>query len=207
MKRIIIILLLLSFVLFVSGCVSYEAHFCPDEDCGQIMINFFNDSENISCAFYDIDLEDVINFLKEKNATVIVYEKNPVEGFASIKSRGLMHNKFCVSENKVITGSFNPTERGNFYNNNNILLISSKKIANEYRNYFFYLRDRREEGVKYKEKKSNIYFCPMDGCKDIIVKEIDKAKKSIYFLALVVFQVDGCLGLYFTSHNYLIYKS
>lgn len=49
----------------------------------------------------------------------------------ALSNKGLMHHKFCIIDNKVITGSYNWTYRGNI-NNENIVIIDEPDIANIY---------------------------------------------------------------------------
>lgn len=56
---------------------------------------------------------------------------NGVEVHFSKTDRGSMHNKFCVIDNKVITGSYNWTYHANV-NNENIVVIDEPSIANSY---------------------------------------------------------------------------
>ena len=175
-----------------------EIYFCPEDDCEKKLFAFLNNSKNeILCAFYDIDLLPIIGLLSEKGKNIEVkalvdhrnFEDVENGSFAiSVKRRGLMHNKFCVVDGKkVFTGSFNPTDRGTNYNNNNMVIINSLSIANNYRNIFFMILNQ----TKYENKKIVIitnatiknYFCPQDGCTRKVVKELSLAKRSIYFMA------------------------
>ena len=56
-----------------------------------------------------------------------------------------MHNKVFVIDNKtVITGSYNPTKNANERNDENILIIHDKKIAEKFLNEFNNLYDYEE---------------------------------------------------------------
>ncbi len=64
--------------------------------------------------------------LKDNNVNVI-WDKNP----------SFMHNKFCVIDsNTVITGSMNPSNNGNFNNNESIIILQDKEVAQKYENNF-----------------------------------------------------------------------
>ncbi len=147
--RILIILLL---VLVLTGCsnsisgkytevrtvVSEEAGnssvvFCPREDCeGELSKFILSAEEYVYCAFFDLDLEDVITALKEKSESIdvkLVVDKDNYEfvddlGFAKPDTRSaFMHNKFCVKDDLWInSGSFNPTDNGANLNNNNLII-------------------------------------------------------------------------------------
>ena len=82
-----------------------------------------------------------------------------------------MHNKFCIVDNvRILTGSMNPTNNGVHKNNNNLLIIESTILANNYETEFQELWN----GVFKKGQKVlnpsiqigsslvNNYFCPED---------------------------------------------
>ena len=179
-----------------------EAYFCPKDNCGKILENEIR-SANFSahCAFYDLDLRNVIDALskKSKSAEVKIVLDNAnndwqIKG-SSVRfddSKQLMHNKFCVIDKSiVITGSFNPTDNDNNYNNNNIIIIESKFLAENYENEFEELWSGKfGEGGKVKYSKLSLndviienYFCPEDECAQKIVDLINNAEKSVYFMA------------------------
>ncbi len=211
--------LLALFLLFLAGCnigitgksisaipnetsANPEVYFCPREDCGKILeaqINSANSS--VHCALYNINLKNVINALAKKSKSIdvkIVMDNDNQKG--QVKGDGiridndnqLMHNKFCVFDrNRIITGSFNPTLNDNDYNNNNIILVHSSTIAENYEDEFkelwgekfgsgdsvrhpvFYIN-----GVKFEN-----YFCPEDNCAKHVISLINNADRSVYFMA------------------------
>ncbi len=201
-KKIIIIIISIATILFLllyqsnaDAVLEFEegnidVFFCPKDNCEKILFNLINSSENVECALFDLDLESIVNILKEKNAKLIIDHRN-YDGLnisAKVINRsGLMHNKFCVFDKKrVFTGSFNPTERGAHKNNNNMIIITSNSVANEYSSYFFYLYNDSEiideENIIVNGSIVKIYECPMDHCLDKLSKELQKARKSIYFM-------------------------
>ena len=122
------LILFVLIIIIISGCEytgnvieidSYavddgyvDVYFCPSDNCSAVLVDFIMEADYVDCAFYDLELEKVIEALNAKEARFIGNER---EGW------GIMHNKFCVKDNKVITGSFNPTYNGNYKNNNNLL--------------------------------------------------------------------------------------
>jgi len=53
------------------------------------------------------------------------------------KSPGLMHNKFCVNDEKItLTGSYNWTENANKINEENLVAIDSEEVAKQYEKEF-----------------------------------------------------------------------
>jgi len=194
-KKILIILI----TLFLTACApvqktriisavkengSIAVYFCPQDNCQQQLINLINSAnKSVRCAFYKLELPEIIKVLKGKNAEIIMdIDRN---------SSALMHNKFCIIDNKAVaTGSFNPTEYGDRYNNNNLVIIHSKYLAQNYEDEFNELRQNRfgkGNKVRYpliylNNIKIQNYFCPEDNCAEHIIEELKKAKKSIYFM-------------------------
>lgn len=125
----------------VQDIGSITAHFCPVEDCERILLRELRNAADISCVFYDLDLENVTALLVEKNARVKIFAKNAAglpNSFTRVGSRGLMHDKFCVldpdisGKARVITGSMNPTRNGAYKNDNNLFIVTSAVIAQNY---------------------------------------------------------------------------
>ena len=211
-----VLLLLLLVTILAFGCKAgitgnlileesgkpIEAYFCPKNDCGKILENKIRSSNfSAHCAFYDLDLRNVIDALskKSKSADVKIIiddanNDNQIKG-SSVKfddNVQLMHNKFCViDKSTVITGSFNPTDNDNNYNNNNIIIIESKFLAENYENEFEELwngqfgKGGKAIYPKFYLNNAEIqnYFCPEDECAQKIIGLIGDAEKSVYFMA------------------------
>lgn len=175
-----------------------EVYFCPETDCSKVFEEKIK-SANFSahCAFYDIDLKNIISSLARKSKTADVklvidsdnYEMQiKGEGVRMDDNRQLMHNKFCVIDSGIVlTGSFNPTDNDNNYNNNNILVIYSGWLAKNYEEEFDELWNGEfGKGRKIKNPAISInnidiqnYFCPEDDCASRIVNVIKNAKGSV----------------------------
>jgi len=177
-----------------------EVYFCPQDGCREHLLDLIKDGkQSIHCALFDLDLEEIINELKQKEVEVkLVIDKENVGGINGLDfvtndgTSQLTHNKFCVIDGKTFfTGSFNPTERGNFYNNNNIIIISSKYLSENYEKEFQELWNKDfgygeivEHPIVYlNNKRIENYFCPEDYCSQHVIEALDKAKESIYFMA------------------------
>ncbi len=194
--------ILLFLVLFISACTitanvvrepatDIKVYFCPHDHCQDIILSLIDSSEEIKCAFYELNLEPMIKKLKEKDAEVVIEDGNAIEGFYSGYSAALMHNKFCVFDSRIImSGSMNPTERGNYYNNNNIIVIDSTALAENYLDEFEELKNNEfSKGAKVKnpviysgDTKIESYFCPEDNCKLKVINALKAANESIYFM-------------------------
>ena len=179
----------------------YDAYFCRDVDCGEIMEKYVGLAEqSVDCAFYDLDLKNLIDVLGAKSKAIpvrVVLEKDNYDG--KIKGEnvrvfhgsGLMHNKFCIIDNSlIITGSFNPVKSENEFNDNNMIAIQSSILSSNYMQEFEELwNGTLGKGEKTKNTeiilngiKIENYFCPDDNCEDKVVEELLSAKKSIYFM-------------------------
>lgn len=175
-----------------------EAYFCPGSDCAQVFIDYSEEAEEVMCAFYDLRLENLIYALNKSNAKIVMdddyYSSNKelykgIENIKPYSSYSLMHNKFCVFDKEiVITGSMNPTERGNFHNDNNIVVINSTYISENYLKKFEDLwHDKEEREVPFAEvylnnNKIRNYFCPVDCEPEIFTELIEEANSSVYFM-------------------------
>ncbi len=212
-------IILLVIILLVNGCSNLnldrniiepelkeykdipKVFFCPQDDCEEELFKVINNAkESVHCAFYDLDLERVVNVLDKKSKTMDIklvvddanfYNAKHLKFAKKDPSYGLMHNKFCIIDDKIIlTGSFNPTENGAYKNNNNLIIIESFYLSRNYEDEFNELWNsefRKGNNVIYPEfylnnKKIENYFCPEDNCAYYVAEEIKKAKNNIYFM-------------------------
>ncbi len=114
--------------------------------------------------------------------------------------RGLMHNKFAVVDGAFVwTGSYNLTPNGARKNNNNAIAIYSTELAEIFTAEFMEMHrdgvyaNKKEFGafgalakkyhVKIGETDINAYFSPDDNIERILLKRIEKAQKSVHFMA------------------------
>jgi len=181
--------------------VNIKTYFCPKDDCSKIIKTTIDGAQNsVYCAFYDIDLKDLITTLAKKSQKAdvkVVIDKNNYEeqikgpGIKVANSKQYMHNKFCIIDgSRVLTGSTNPTSNGVNFNNNNIVVIESKFLAENYEDEFdelwngIYVAGNNVKNNKIISENLIIenYFCPEDNCKKQVIKEINKAQESIYFM-------------------------
>jgi len=196
MKRTLIILLIA--LLLITACKkqeiprengSIQVFFCPKDNCEQAMITAISSAQDVKCAFYDLDLVNLTNVLKAKNADILVDEDNYFGFGKNITSIGLMHNKFCILDNKIVTtGSMNPTNNCAYKNNNNLVIIESPTLAKNYLAEFDEIKyaksSRRTKTTEliYNGFIMHNYFCPEDHCKQNVLNELKTANKSIYFM-------------------------
>jgi len=176
-----------------------QVYFCPHEDCETALVSFISSAQqSIHCALYDIGLASIQQILLEKSKVIDVrvvtdsdYLKKFNYSFVKQDSYGLMHNKFCVIDGvKVSGGSMNPTNNDAHKNNNNLLLINSKLLAQNYEDEFEEMWNGTfKKGDLVKNPQISIgnislenYFCPDDQCADHVKEELKKARKSIHFM-------------------------
>lgn len=168
-------------------------YFCPADDCFSIIASLISSSSKADCAFYTLNSADIENALKAVNARLAADDKCPADIECKSKpsyQRGLMHNKFCVLDNAVITGSFNPNEKSKSYLNN-VVVLYSKELAKAYADEFNELWEKEfgsgkkasHNKVMLNGNKIEAYFCPEDECQKRLLDELEKAEKSIYFMA------------------------
>ncbi len=125
--------------------------FCPEDRCAKEIINLL-DSANESIHFmtFSFTHDFIGNSLIKKAEQGIgvkgVFEKSQNSQYSEytvLKNAGAqvqfdtnsanMHHKvFIIDQNITITGSMNPTNRGDTRNDENVLIIMSSKIAKEY---------------------------------------------------------------------------
>jgi len=201
---------LIFLAIFLGGCsitgnISQEkteegnitVYFCPESNCSSIVSSVLAKNINyVHCAFYDVDLPDVIHSLEASSNSIdtelLTDNSNPLKlPFAKTDYRNaLMHNKFCVGDGKnVITGSYNPTF-GSLDDENNIVLIESKTIAGNYEDEFQEFKNGifgkgnrvKNPVVIISGTRVENYFCPEDWCSDKVLKVLSKANKSIHFM-------------------------
>ncbi|MBS3106021.1 hypothetical protein J4234_07255 [Candidatus Woesearchaeota archaeon] len=205
-------------IVFLTGCAGVtgkavsqiskeinkepEAYFCPREDCSKIFESQIKSANfSVYCAFYDLDLKNIITALSRKSKDIDVrlvmdssnYEEQiKGDGIRMDDNEQLMHNKFCIIDSSVvITGSFNPTDNDNNYNNNNVVVIHSNTLAGNYEDEFnelwnnnFGKGSKASNPIIYiNNVKIENFFCPEDDCASHIIDLIKNAESSVYFMS------------------------
>ncbi|MGV7929630.1 MAG: phospholipase D-like domain-containing protein [Spirochaetota bacterium] len=113
---------------------------------------------------------------------------------------GLMHNKFAIADGAFVwTGSYNLTPNGARKNDNNAIAVYSPDLAEIFTMEFMEMhRDGvyankkefaafgaliKKYHVKIGETDINAYFSPDDDIERILLKRLEKAEKSVRFMA------------------------
>jgi len=162
----------------------YDVYFCPTDNCSEALVGMIQQSEDVKCAFYDLEVPEVISALEEKNAMLVLDARNPqMQNAVYGRDNHQMHNKFCIFNTSIVaTGSYNPTHRGSTANNNNLVIIRSKDVAGYYLNEFEELR-KGENRKSLRLAKPKIYFCPEDCSPGIYTRLISSAQDSVVYAA------------------------
>ena len=149
--------------------------FTQQDNCSQILIDLINNAQTVKAALYDLDQEELIDVLKTKNSDLLIDEDNYFGYGKEIKGSGLMHNKFWLIDDYVVTGSLNPKNNGFNKNDNNVLIIKSGYIKENYEEEFDELKNNeKDKPTQYKKiilsgnQIINV-FCPDDGCENKVL--------------------------------------
>jgi len=106
----------------------------------------------------------------------------------------LMHNKFWIFDGETVwTGSTNITENGIFKQNNNVIVIRSKKVAEIYEREFDEMWNGEfgprspstldKQSVKVNGSPIQVLFASEDGVIGNIIPYVENAQSSIRFMA------------------------
>ncbi|MGM5487963.1 MAG: phospholipase D-like domain-containing protein [Nanobdellota archaeon] len=185
-------------IAFIVGCVPVETgemdvYFCPQDDCKEVFSDFVH-NRSVECALYDLEYPELF----DADDRVVLDDGNAIGDF-KLDTRGqLSHNKFCVWKDWVLTGSTNPTERGFHKNNNNLLIINSPALAQNYREEFKELwsgsygagRPVRHSRILFNNHSMENYFCPEDHCKAAVIRALEGAESAVYFMVFSFTDTD-----------------
>ncbi len=106
----------------------------------------------------------------------------------------LMHNKFWIFDGQTVwTGSTNITENGIFKQNNNVIVLQSKKVAEIYEREFDEMWNGKfgprspstldQQSVKVNGTPIQVLFASEDGVIENIIPYVENAQSSVRFLA------------------------
>jgi phosphatidylserine/phosphatidylglycerophosphate/cardiolipin synthase-like enzyme len=191
--------------------------FCPRDNCSKQFNNLAENAAKIDCAFFELNIPSMIKLLEEKNARLVIDNENDkwvksgsLNYMVDYKGH-LMHNKFCIFDDSIVwTGSFNPTVAGDRKTNNNVVVLFSKYLAQNYDDEFDEMWQGRFVGgnrVKYPQVLLNDrlvenYFCPEDCGTALtrVLKLIGEARSGIYFMTFS-FTEDSIGNLLLEKHK------
>ncbi len=166
---------------------------CTQTNCAVFLTELIQASQETKCVLYDLDEDSLFQVFDEKSVPVLLFEENYEEDFSEfiqpVKSLGLMHHKFCIfDESYILTGTWNPTERGTYYNDNYVIFIQSSALAKEYLKEYERVESFKQatsRGLKVSLSDMDIRTCMtrQENCENLIIKEIEKAEETISVLA------------------------
>lgn len=159
LERLILSIIIVSCISNFAFPLSVEVYFSPKGGCEKRIIELIDAAqESIDLAMYAFTNSKIAWALvraHERNVKVRVLldgqeAKDKYSKGVFLKKRGifvvydrmpgLMHNKFCIIDNKiVITGSYNWTATAEDKNEENLVVIHDPKVANTYKARFEYL--------------------------------------------------------------------
>lgn len=131
--------------------------------------------------------------LEDVDSTIVELELAGIDIVDDDRS-GLMHNKFIIFDGaSVWMGSMNLTQNGVYRNNNNAILLRSRRAVETYQAEFNEMFERGEFGVRSDPSNTanftqdgipmEIYFAAENDVVDEIIAEINSATNSIRFMA------------------------
>ncbi|MEO0223576.1 MAG: phospholipase D-like domain-containing protein [candidate division WOR-3 bacterium] len=112
----------------------------------------------------------------------------------NIPNNGILHYKFAIFDKYIVlTGSMNWTDNDIFLNDNNVVIIRSKLLANNYLKEFEQMFKYKKFSRRKEKIGNNIitidglrienYFSPQDKPSRRIIEIINNSKKTIDFMA------------------------
>jgi phosphatidylserine/phosphatidylglycerophosphate/cardiolipin synthase-like enzyme len=194
---LILIYILMNLYLFIpKGTIddvgSIDLFMCKKTNCSFLLTTLIEKSNDVKCAFYDLGEPAVLKSLNQNKVETLLfednYQKNSNYSFLEVGSDGLMHHKFCIFDEKIVlTGSWNPTTKETYLNDNYVLIIVSEKISDAYLDEFNKVKTGKTNSGNYKFNlsgtKVDLCFSPQGNCEKLFIENILEAKKEIKFLA------------------------
>ena len=203
-----------------SGTGSYYAVYFTDPastspDLGNGIENHLIDLINgaqstIDAAMFEFNLQNVADALiaaHQRGVQVrVVYDDEHTEDDPQIEElidagipavpdeRGAyMHNKFFVIDQSVVwTGSLNITVNGSYFNNNNVIVIRSARLAANYATEFEEMFNGEFGPSSPANTPSPVfsldgirienYFAPEDAVMEKVIRAVEGATQSIHFM-------------------------
>lgn len=194
-----------------------RVYFTPRDPVEEKLVSLIDSArEKISAAFYSLDVEEVIQALLRAHQRgveirLVMDDSNvgpPVRRLkaadlirADLAPHDFMHDKFVVVDGFISwTGSYNPTKLGTQRDDNNVIVIASRKLAAAYEDEFEEMWSGKfgsdspgptaVTSFDIDGTSLENYFSPEDNCARRIIEEIKHARHSINF-ALFTFTLPS----------------
>lgn len=131
--------------------------------------------------------------LEDVDSTLVELEAEGIPIVDDNRS-GLMHNKFMIMDGLTVAiGSTNYTMNGVYRNNNNQLLVRSRRLAQAYQAEFNEMFEQKSFGITSPKGNGGnftqdgtsmeVWFASEDPVISEILQEVNGAQKSIHFMA------------------------
>ncbi len=121
-----------------------ENYFCPEDSCQEHLLQNLNSAKQsiyfMTYSFTDNKIAQVL-LKKSKNIDVKgIFDSSQLSQWSqyetlkelSIIKKGVHHKVFIIDSEIVLSGSYNPTKNGNTANDENIVIIHDKEIAQKF---------------------------------------------------------------------------
>jgi len=129
-----------------------EAYFCPEDNCKKHVLDILKTAKQsihfMTYSFTDDEIGYLLSKKKQQGVDVKGIFRSAKEQGGEYpklkdisKTRNVHHKVFIVDGNTVITGSYNPSKRGNELNDENVIIIRDAQIAQQFENEFKRLFD------------------------------------------------------------------
>lgn len=145
------------------GNISVQNYFCPEDHCAEkVKDELKKAKQSIDFMTFSFTHQGIANIILMKNLENVsiqgVMEARQVSKYSRFEQLAynginvlkdgnkynLHHKVFIIDGETVITGSFNPTAGGDESNDENVLIIKDKKIAEKFEEEFRKVRDEAE---------------------------------------------------------------
>jgi len=192
-----------------------RVYFSPQDRIPDPLISLVDSArESVWAAFYSLGLPEVASALvraadRGVDVRVImdIAASSPLNSQShrlaeagllqtNFSPNDLMHNKFMVIDGFITwTGSYNPGLRGTYRDDNNVVVISSLRLAERYRQRFLkYWSGKFGRASPPSPGPATYliggvmvenYFSPGDACLERIIKQVEAAQESVHFATFV----------------------
>ncbi|MEO0169816.1 MAG: phospholipase D-like domain-containing protein, partial [candidate division WOR-3 bacterium] len=188
-----------------------QVFFTREDTVLNVIVGLINSSrKTLQIAIYEIDHPDIVRAIIEAKKRGVKVEmvmddrmkkewaakKLEKEGIPIVfdNREPYMHNKFAVIDSQLIlTGSTNFKESEIYRNDNNLVVINSRLIAENYLREFYEMFEDKKFGAlsprntdccfKVGPYRVEVYFSPEDDVEARIIKIVNMARKNIKFAA------------------------
>ncbi len=162
---------ILAFIVLASISLAANVWFSPNGGARQEIINLIqNTTGNIDVAIYSFTSKEIALSLvaakKSGRRVRVIADRRQSRGRSSVidwlmdqmkvkilpvtNTRGIMHHKFMIVNNLyLVTGSYNWSANAEFYNNENMMILTNKELIRRFKEEYNKMWDM---AVPYEKK-------------------------------------------------------